>query len=99
MFWWFIMSARLLMISAVFSSEPPAGINGWCMCKAIANALLVRVKSIEPCVQGVECLPPVRDVPSNVLSEPQISGKPLCVGVRLFINQARAERQGGARHA
>src|SRR5437773_4110415 len=41
-----IMYWRLLIMAAVRSSPPPAGISGWCMCSAIANALRARSKSM-----------------------------------------------------
>ena len=71
-----IIHCRLLMIGAVRRSGPPAGMSGWCMCKAMAKALVTSPNPAAPGGRKTGSVPPARIASSMRCSEPQMLGRP-----------------------
>jgi hypothetical protein len=67
----------LLMISAVRRSCPPAGMSGWCMCKATAAALLILPQSVRLPGRYRAFAALSKSVFSMTPSQPQMFGSPL----------------------
>src|SRR5207249_8849285 len=84
--WLSIMYLRLLMISAVARSRPPAGMSGWCMCKAMANAPLQAPKSIRLSGRNTGLPSAADNVDWIKGSEPEMLGRPPMVSDRSFID-------------
>src|SRR5271157_3061018 len=79
------MCCRLPITSAVRTSPPPAGISGWCMCSALAKALLMRPKSMRLSARKTGLPAAAAMAPSTSFSAPLMLGRPSMVSGRLLM--------------
>ena len=79
-----IMNCRLLMMAAVCRSPPPpAGMSGWCMCRAMAKQLRMRSNSMS--LSGRKMGPVLALACASRDSEPQRSGRRSAISAKLMV--------------